>query len=34
MERTEGMSEPFGLDVNMLVRVLNYLNAGVYVTDK
>ncbi|MHC4911931.1 MAG: PP2C family protein-serine/threonine phosphatase [Planctomycetota bacterium] len=28
------MSESFGIDVNMLVRVLNYLNAGVYVTDK
>jgi len=34
MERDLGMSESFGLDVNMLVRVLNYLNTGVYLTDK
>lgn len=34
MERSGGRCESFGLDVNMLVRVLNYLNAGVYVTDK
>jgi sigma-B regulation protein RsbU (phosphoserine phosphatase) len=34
MERDLGMSESFGLDVNMLVRVLNYLNDGVYITDK
>ena len=30
----EGMTEDFPLDVDELLAVLNYLNIGVYVTDR